>query len=209
MPSILFGSALSARRMERGRFTCPECGRDRPYQRTVVKRSLAVLGQPLLSMGTSGEYIECEVCLSTFRPEVLAFDAGSASSRVQVEYQRAMRRVLALLAAADGVLREPEIATVQWVYEAVSGKRLSREEVIAEVDEVGRYPTTVARYLARVVGYLNDYGKEQVLRAAASISSSDGDVHEREARMLRRLGGVMAMEPGRVEAVIGEAAGRR
>lgn len=204
MPSLLFRSDLREQRLERGRFSCPECGRESGYARTRVRRSLSVLGQPLLSMGTAGEYIECDRCLSTFRPEVLAYDAGRDTSRVMAEYQRAVARVLALMVAADGAVRDPEIEAVQEVFEAVTGRRLTLEEVAEEVDEAARTPTSVARYLAAVVGFLNEYGREQVLRAAALVSCSDGHVHESERRVLRRLAGVMGLEPTRTDEILAE-----
>lgn len=155
-------------------------------------------------MGMAGEHIECETCLATFRPDVLAYQPGKRTPELAAEYQRAMRRVLALIVAADGVIRDPEIDGVQEVFEAVTGRRLSREDVLEEVDEVRRAPTTVARYLAAVVGLLNDYGKEQVLRAAALISAVDGQVHDTERRMLRRVGGVLGLDPARVAGVLRE-----
>lgn len=204
MPSLLFGSALRSERIGGGRFYCPECGVVRTYTRTRVRRSVSVLGQPLLSMGTAGEHIECAECLATFRPEILAYEAGDATPEVMAEYQRALRRVLALIVAADGVIREPEIDGVREVFEAVTGRRLTPDEVLAEVDELRRSPKSVARYLAAIVGYLNEHGKEQVLRGAALISRVDGSVHESERRMLRRVGGVMGLEPTRTEAILGE-----
>ena len=163
-----------------------------------------MLGQPLLSMGTEGEYIECDRCLATFRPEVLAYDAGRETSRVTAEYQRAVARVLALMVAADGTVRDPEIEAVQEVFEAVTGRRLTLEEVTEEVEAAARTPTSVARYLAAVVGFLNEYGREQVLRAAALVSCSDGHVHESERRVLRRLAGVMGLEPTRTDEILAE-----
>ena len=63
-------------------------------------------------------------------------------------------------------------------------------------------PTTAARYLARVAGYLNEYGKEQVLRAAALVSLCDGHLDAREQNVVRRLGGVLKLEGGRVDAIL-------
>lgn len=206
MPSLLFRSALREQRLERGHFSCPECARESRYARVRVRRSLAVLGQPLLSMGTAGEYIECSRCQATFRPEVLAYDAGRDTARVMAEYQRAVARVLALMVAADGAIQAAEIEAVQEVFEAVTGRRLTLDEVSQEVDAVAHAPASVARYLAAVVGFLNEYGREQVLRAAALISCADGQVHENERRMLRRLAGVMGIEPTRTDAVLAELA---
>jgi uncharacterized tellurite resistance protein B-like protein len=199
VPSLLFGA--SPERIERGGFTCPDCAGPRAYDRVVVRRTARVLGV-LLRFGRWGEYIECAACLATYRPEVLAYDAGAATHRVMAEYQRVMRRVLALMVVTDGRIAEPEIATVRDIFEAVSGRRLSRDDVLDETRAVVRQPMTVARYLAGVLGHLNDYGKEQILRAAAMVARADGATHESERSMVRRLGGVLRVERLRVEAVL-------
>ncbi len=114
-----------------------------------------------------------------------------------------MRRILAVMVAADGRIREPEVETVRRIFRAVTGKLLTPEEVLAEVTDAGRNPMSAARFLARVMGYLNDYGKEQILRAASLVSRCDGELHAREAEMVRRLGGVLRLPGRRVERILG------
>ncbi len=207
MPSIVFGTEPNPIRRDEGEFFCPECAELRAYQRVEVRRTLVLFALPLLRYGPIVEYVECEACRGTYRPEVLAYDAGGATGRIIPEYQRAVRRILALMVAVDGRIRDPEIATVRQIYEAVCGTRLGRGEILDEVEAVGREPITVARYLARVVGYLNDYGKEQVLRAIALVSRCDGEVHEREAGMLRQLARVMHVPAATVESILDAARG--
>ena len=43
-------------------------------------------------------------------------------------------------------------------------------DVIEEAKQAARKPMTAARFLAQIVGHLNEYGKEQVLRGAALVS---------------------------------------
>ncbi len=202
MPTIFFGTEPSPTRVGAGEFECPECMARRPYQRTRVLRRLRVLGLAFPA-GVYGEYIECQGCLATFRPEVLAYDAGARTPEAVAEYQRAMRRILALMVAADGKVRDREITTVRRIFEAVTGKALTAAEVRAEVEEAGRAPTTAARFLARVIGVLNEYGKEQILRAATLVSRCDGELHAREADLVRRLGGVLKVAPRRIERILG------
>lgn len=201
MPTLLFGTELSPVRVGSGEFFCPECMARRTFLRTRVARKLRVLGASLPA-GICGEYVECQGCLATFRPEVLAYEAGARTPGAVAEYQRALRRILALMVAADGRVRDREIVAVERIFEAVTGKTLTAVEVRAEVQEVGRAPTTAARFLARVVGYLNEYGKEQILRGAALVSRCDGELHEREAEVVRRLGGVLKLAPRRIERIL-------
>lgn len=187
---------------------CPECRAERSYLRVVVRRRFRVPAVPGIPLGRYGEFVECQSCRSTFRPEVLAYGPDARSADSAAEYQRAMKRVLALMVVSDGKVHGREVETVQAVYEAVTGRRLGRAEVSSELDAVAEEPVSVARYLARAMGYLNEYGKEQILRACVLVSHADGRVHEREAEMMRHLGGVMRMDPAAVERVVRELGGR-
>lgn len=201
MPSLLFPTGATARPTERGTFNCPSCRTSNPYTRVVVGRVLRVFAIQLPA-GVYGEYIECGACLSTYRPSALAFQGDDDRTGIAAEYERALLRVLALLVVSDGHIHDAEIGTVQRVYAAVTGRPLTRVEVTAEVRDVAQQPTSAARYLGDVVGFLNDHGKEQVLRGAALVSGADGQVHESEAEMVRRLGAVMQLDPDRVEYVL-------
>jgi uncharacterized tellurite resistance protein B-like protein len=201
MPSLLFPTGTAPRQTGHGTFRCPSCKGAHPYTRVVVGRVMRIFAIQLPA-GSYGEYIECGTCLSTYRPAALAFDAGEERADMPAEYERALRRVLALLVISDGHIHEAEVTTVQRVYSAVTGSHLSRAAVIAEAREVSDNPTSAARYLSEVVGYLNDRGKEQVLRGAALVVGADGHVHAAEADVVRRLGSVMQLEDDRIEYVL-------
>jgi uncharacterized tellurite resistance protein B-like protein len=201
MPRLLFPTGAALRCVETGTFSCPMCCAAREYGRVEVAREVRLFAIRV-SLGIYGEYVECASCQSTFRPEVLAYDGGEGSEAVRSEYQRALLRVLCLLVVTDGRVHDVELQTVQRVYEAVTGSRLGREQVRAEAAEVAAEPTTAASYLSRVVGCLNERGKEQILRGAAMVSGSDGQLHPSEAEMIRRLGAVMKTDPARIEAVL-------
>lgn len=202
MPSLLFGSDALARPVGRGRFFCPQCAEERDFERVVVRRALRLFSVPILPLGRYGEFVECGECRSTFRPEVLAY-RGAAPA----EYHDVMKRVLAVMVVSDGTVRGSEVETVRRVFEAITGITLGRDEIRRSLDAVMESPTTVARVLAQAMGYLNDYGKEQILRACALVSSADGHVHEKEVEMMHRLGGVLRMDRDRVDALLRELAG--
>lgn len=201
MPSLLFPTSHSERTTARGSFACPACRTERAYRRVVVGRVVRVFAIKLPA-GAYGEYVECADCLATYRPSALALRDQDSDNRVSAEYERALLRVLALLVISDGHIDDAEVATVQRIYSAVTGRILTREEVHAEARAVADEPTTAARYLSRVVGYLNDHGREQVLRGAAMVSGADGRVQEVEVDLIRRLGAVLQLPAERVEYLL-------
>jgi uncharacterized tellurite resistance protein B-like protein len=198
---MLFPAGHSERTTDRGTFSCPSCRSTRDFRRVVVGRVVRVFAIQLPT-GVYGEYIECSTCLSTFRPAVLAFRGDDNPHSLTAEYERALLRVLALLVISDGHVDDAEISTVQRVFSAVTGKLLTRETVMAEARDTASEPTTAARYLADVVGYLNDHGREQILRGAALVSGADGRVHHAEAELVRRFGAVLQLPEERVEYVL-------
>lgn len=201
MPSLLFPTGTAPRKTGQGTFRCPACKGSQPYTRVVVGRVMRIFAIQLPA-GIYGEYVECRTCLSTYRPAALAFHEEEERAGIEAEYERALRRVLALLVVSDGHIHEVEISTVQRVFSAVTGSQLSREAIIEEAKEVAAHPTSAARYLSDVVGYLNDRGKEQVLRGAALVTGADGHVHDSEAEIVRRLGAVMQLDEDRIEYVL-------
>ena len=203
MPALLFAADAVPERIARGEFFCPDCGAERAYQRVVVRRSLRLPLLPALPLGRYGEFVECLACRATFRPEALAY-AHADGADVPAEYRRTMRRVLATMVLADGRVHGREVETVQEIHRALCGRDLSRAEVEAEMVEAGRQPVAVARLLARAMGYLNEYGKEQVLRACVRVSRADGELHRKEAALMRHLGRVLRLPDGRLEAILAE-----
>ena len=201
MPPLPFPAGPAPRTTERGTFRCPACGSESAFKRVVVGRTVRIFAMRVPA-GTYGEYIECESCLATFRPAALAFQEGGDRARITAEYERALLRVLALLVVSDGEIHETEITMVQRVYASITGDALTAAQVTAEARDVAEQPTSVARYLAGVVGFLNERGKEQVLRGAALVSGADGHVLAAEAEMVRRLGAVMQMDRSRVEEIL-------
>jgi uncharacterized tellurite resistance protein B-like protein len=201
VPSLLFPTSHSERTTDRGSFSCPSCRSTREFRRVVVGRVVRVFAMRLPA-GVYGEYVECADCLATFRPAALVWGASGAPDHLAAEYERALLRVLALLVISDGHIDPAEVATVQRIFAAVTGHELQRDAVIAEAREAAAAPSTAARFLAGVVGFLNDHGREQILRGAAMVTGADGRVHHSEAEVVRRLGAVLQLPDDRVEYVL-------
>jgi uncharacterized tellurite resistance protein B-like protein len=201
MPPFLFPTGHSERTTDQGAFYCPACREPRDYRRVVVGRVVRVFAIQLPA-GIYGQYVECTGCLATFRPSALALRPEDPGPDTAAEYERALLRVLALLVISDGHIDDAEIRVVQRVYGSVTGTQLTREAVIAEARDVAEHPTTAARYLSRIVGYLNDHGREQILRGAALVSGADGRVVQVEEDLVRRLGAVLQLSPDRIEYVL-------
>jgi hypothetical protein len=69
---MLVGSAVYYRTVATGVFHCERCGGDRPYRHRSGWRWLRVLGLPVLPRGRTGEHLQCSICRTCYRVELLA-----------------------------------------------------------------------------------------------------------------------------------------
>src|SRR5215510_3354248 len=106
---VIYGTRSVSSTAARGSFHCPRCAAPSPYRHQRVRRYFTLYFVPLIPMKRLGEYIECLRCAATFHTDVLAYDPKKARESVVAEYHRAIRRVMALTAGADGVVAPEEV----------------------------------------------------------------------------------------------------
>ena len=85
---IIWGSKGKEKVVAEGQFYCPQCRTIRPYIHKRVSRYFTLYFVPLFETKLLGEYIECEVCCTPFKVEVLEL-TESAEREFQLQQQRA------------------------------------------------------------------------------------------------------------------------
>src|SRR5262249_15597376 len=141
-------------------------------------------------------------CAGTFKPAVLSYDPKADEKKLEAEFHAAVKRVMVLMMLADGKIEESEIETIQLVFEKVGKKKLSREDVDKEVSAAKAEGRPLSVYLEKLVGSLNDPGKEAVVKAAFFVATADGHVSEDETRLLAELAAALEMSPTHFKGVI-------
>ncbi len=68
---IIWGSKGKTKTIGTGTFYCPNCRSTRQFKHEKVGKYFTLYFIPLFQTEKLGEYIECQVCLMTFKPEVL------------------------------------------------------------------------------------------------------------------------------------------
>jgi len=68
---IIWGSKARLKTIGTGQFFCPTCRQTRRYEHKQAKRYFTLYFVPLFPMGDLGEFVECQTCRVTFKPEVL------------------------------------------------------------------------------------------------------------------------------------------
>lgn len=190
-----------------GQFHCPQCAVTQGYRHRRVRRFFHIFFIPLIPLNLAGEYVECGQCKGTYKLEVLEMMKGIADGTKQAsqtlplsEGQRGVRRILALMLLADGRVEESELAAIIEFLRYSERRDVTRDEVLAEIEAARREPADVEAYCRKLMGFLNEQGKADVLKAAHVIASADGHVDPSEQRMLERIGVALGMRPQQVSS---------
>lgn len=205
---IVYGTyGITYSKGQPGQFHCPHCAVTQSYRHRRVRRFFHIFFIPLIPLTLAGEYVECSQCKGTYKLEVLAMMKGIADGTKQAsqalplsEGQRGVRRILALMLLADGRVEESEISAIVEFLRYSERRDVTRDEVLAEVEAARKQPADVEAYCRQLMGFLNDQGKADVLKAAHVIASADGHVDPSEQRLLERIGVALGMRPQQVSS---------
>lgn len=70
---VIWGSKGKSKTIGTGTFYCPHCKSHQLFKHEEVSKYFTLYFIPLFKTEKLGEYIECQTCLKTFKPEVLQF----------------------------------------------------------------------------------------------------------------------------------------
>jgi tellurite resistance protein len=196
---IIFGTRGVTYTATEGQFHCPDCGQQ-PYRKRRVRRFFTLYFIPVIPLDLLGEYVECNQCRGTYRPEIL--ERSALMENVEAEFRVAIKRTMILMSLADGTIDDKEISMISSLYGKLAGAQLSEEEVRAEVAQVQQAGHTLTGYLHDVVGVLNDPGKELIVRAAFLVAAADGEFQDEEKQLLVEIGKALQMSGAHLNGVI-------
>jgi uncharacterized tellurite resistance protein B-like protein len=201
---LIFGTRGVRSTQHRGRFFCPSCGRDTAYNHISVRRFFTLFFIPVIPLDQVGEYVECQRCNGTFRPEVLSYDPRESQKDVHAEFEVVMRRVISLMVGIDGEIHEGEVRVVSGIFQQLTGHTLTADEVRKETSSIRRARRALAKYLPPMAGVLNDSGKEMILTAAVMVAAADGRLDESELDLIGEIGRHLEMSKAHVRGVMEE-----
>ncbi|HEX2907038.1 MAG TPA: zinc-ribbon domain-containing protein [Phototrophicaceae bacterium] len=68
---IILGTSSKTKTLDSGQFYCPRCQTVRTYERKQARPYFSAYFIPLFPIGAPTEFIECQTCKLTYKPEVL------------------------------------------------------------------------------------------------------------------------------------------
>lgn len=185
---------------ESGEFDCPACGAPEVFWHRSVRRFLAVGPLPVVPLNRVADFIECQQCGHRYGPEVLDVDPTLRHELARLEFAQHVVWVMVLAGTSTTGLNEAQIASIQDVYEKLSGSRMGPEEVRREVEVAARSSLTPMHYVARFIEVFQERGRDQLLlRAVERIVAPDGPAEGRGRELLEDLR--MTLGSGEVPAV--------
>jgi tellurite resistance protein len=198
---IIFGTRGVTYTRGQGTFRCPACG-EAEYRVRRVRRFFTLYFLPLIPLDLLGEYVECQSCKDTYKAAILEMSPSAAD--FEAEFQVVTRRLMALMALADGEVSDEELETVREIYNDLAKKDLSTAEIAEEIEAARTDGRSVEDYTRSVIGSLNDRGKELVLSAALMVAAADGEFREEERDLVGKIGDALEMSAAHVRGVIAE-----
>jgi tellurite resistance protein len=204
---IIFGTRGVTYGSGEGEFFCPDCGDKRPYAQKRVRRFFTLYFIPLIPLDLLGEYVECRHCTSTYKTGILDLVPGKSEAEEEAEFRKATRRVLVLMMLADGKVEESEIAAIQDILGKLEKRDVPREEIDAELRAAHHGPQDLQEYCKSMAGYLNDHGREMVVRAALAVATADGHFDTTEKEALARIAGALNLSKAHFTGILAEHQG--
>jgi len=116
------------------------------------------------------------------------------------EKQKVIKKLLIMMILADGKVEDSEIHAFHKVYRKMTGTTVA--DIYKEIEEVRRENKPPYQYLKKVAAYLNEQGKEEIIRASMMIAAADGDVDPTEISMVENFGKALELKHAQVKAII-------
>jgi uncharacterized membrane protein YebE (DUF533 family) len=160
-------------------------------------------------MGSPVEYVECDSCRNTYRSEVLRSQARPSQGEMVATYQEGVLRIMVAIMAADGELAAAEVETIATAYSALTSRTLSTEEIELEARGIQRAGIPVEKYLLELEPFLNEPGKEFIIKAAFMVAAADGHLADAEKALLGRVKRALAISDAHLRGIIADMSSRR
>ena len=204
---IIFGTRGVTYSAGSGDFYCPSCRGQMPYKHKRVRRFFTLYFIPVIPLDLHGEYIECQQCRNTYKPQVLDIDPQAGKAEFEAEFHQAIKRVMVAMMIADGAVEDKEVEVIQDIYRNLTGNELSQEAVRGEISQAEMDRRDVMHFLADIAGYLNENGKEMVVKAAFLVAAADGEFQDEEKELLIKIGKSLEMSATHINGVISSMMG--
>lgn len=193
-----FSITTSTATIQEGTFTCPQCSCDQAYKHEKASNFFAVAKMPLLALGKTEEYVQCQCCQEIFTTNLLD------EQQKNLAYEQAIKHCFVQMMLVDGMVDKAEVFMVMLFINKFVNNNVSLEEVQQYVTEAQHSTENLQTYFEKVNPSLTASDKESILRCAISVAAADGYIAKSELKMIHEIAVVLEMPATRLNKVLKE-----
>jgi uncharacterized tellurite resistance protein B-like protein len=190
---IVYGTKETNKTIGSGEFNCPNCTSEQPYWQKTVQEKGHLYWVSLLPLGKKLEYVQCRTCEEIYQPDILDFDPDDADDSYRSHFDLILLHLMVLMMIADDEVGEVEIDTLLSVFTAITGKILTRDEVLADASEAKTLEHSMKDYLPALAEVLTLDAKALLIQAVNLIAEADGELHDSESATLLKIAAGLEM----------------
>lgn len=209
---LLIGTMNWSSTRLKGVFHCPHCDANQNFRLKATRPFLTLYFIPVIPIGGLQEFVECQSCREAFESIVLANhmlpsdtpasegDASNKSSEPTFEHD--LLHVIALMMVEDGHVTEGEIEVAQRIFENMTDRALSRDQLGNACSQVQQHRLSVLSFLATSASRRMHEEKLLMLQAMFAVAGADGQVTDGRMQAILSARTTMAIEPQEFEGAI-------
>jgi len=198
---IIFGLRVLYRKVGQGTFHCQRCGGDRQYWRRAGRRWFALFFIPVIPLAHVGEHVQCAVCGTAYRVQVLNLPT---TAQMQAAIPAAMRAAAVVMLHAGG---GSSASARRRAMDEIKGAGLpDYDDAALDADlseaEPGQPARDLAGTLNRLAIQLEIPAREWFLAEAVRIGLADGMLSDEERHAAHEIAAHLGMTPAQARGVI-------
>ena len=190
--------------VEKGEFYCPECSLQTTYKHNQVHEKITVFFIPIANLNLLGEYIECQNCFNTYKMEILDYNPEEEQQEFEALYLIGLKKVMTMMMLADGKIDENEKSMMKDIYKNITDLALSDNDIDKEIKNCKANPVGLENCLKELFSYLNESGRETIIKVAYWVSIADGEVDKKEEKLLIKMAKHFEISSAHLKGIIAE-----
>ena len=203
---IIFGTRGIRMKGGSGTFHCPQCAGARQYTQRKMRRFFTLYFIPIIPLDLIGEYIECNYCLGTFKPEVLQYSPRDDEPRVNRQLPVFLKRALMSVLVADGNPSPAARAAALDAMKSVAGDtNLMLADLDAMADAAVKRTINAVGDVESIADSLDYAAREALIRACVTIAQADGTMSAAEEKQIRALAKAAQITEAHLAGIIATA----
>lgn len=208
---LLIGTMNWSSTRLKGVFHCPHCDANQNFRLKTTRPFLTLYFVPVIPIGGLQEFVECQSCREAFESIVLAnhmlpsdTPAGQENSTNSSEptFEHDLLHVIALMMVEDGHVTEGEIEVAQRIFENMTDRALSRDQLGNACSQVQQHRLSVLSFLATSASRRTHEEKLLMLQAMFAVAGADGQVTDGRMQAILAARTTMEIEPQEFEGAI-------